>query len=315
MKNFNFQNNQFAENVLTSIFNNNPSETAAKEMLDKFGLNWKVQKENLILQDGTITDFFGVVRQDNNTVFSTCKQGYTPYQNEALAEMLIRISEKTGFSIHNGGSFKGGAKVFLQLKSPNDLKGIGENNDLVKGYLTGINSHDGSTALKWGETNLTISCSNTFNYVNRRLQNSIKHTTSIHSQVEQSIRSIEKVIEEEKSLFETFMKLSNVELTQEIANKTVQNITGVDINLSRKELEEKNSSRAINKTELLLKSINQEVEQKGESLWGLFSGITHYTTHEMSAPKRENGKLENSLIGSGAKINNEALNLLKLEIA
>jgi hypothetical protein len=45
-------------------------------------------------------------------------------------------------------------------------------------------------------------------------------------------------------------------------------------------------------------------------LWGLHSGITRFTTHEISAPNRENGKVEILLGGTGYTINQNSLNFV-----
>jgi hypothetical protein len=203
MKTTNNKNTEFnADALLNSVFSNvqNPANAApVDEMLEKFGLNWTVSKQNLLLPDGTATDFFGIVRDDSQKCFTTCKDSYVPFQNSELAEMLIRISEKTGYNLHKGGSFNGGAKVYMQLESPNKIQGIGANRDQVNGFLTGLNSHDGSTSLKWGETNITVSCKNTFFAAMRQLKQSARHTQSIHGRVEEAIRTLTGVITEEKT--------------------------------------------------------------------------------------------------------------------
>jgi len=134
-------------------------------LLDKFDLRWTVSKQPLFLEDGTPTIYKAVVRDDNKQVFQTCKDSYSPFQNSELAELLIKIADKGGYEIHKGGYFKGGAKVYVQLLSGNQLNGIGKNKTTVIGYTTGLNSHDGSTSLKWGSTNTTICCQNTFNAI------------------------------------------------------------------------------------------------------------------------------------------------------
>ena len=308
----NTQTNNFADSVLNQIFSNvqNPENAYnVGEMLDKFNLNWRVEKTPLMLPNGTQTPYFGIVRQDNDNVFTTCKDSYIPFQNAELAEMLIRISEKTGYSIHSGGSFNGGAKVFLQLESPNKIQGIGENRDSVNGFLTGLNSHDGSTSLKWGETNITISCRNTFMAAMKALKSSARHTQSIHNRVEDAIRQLNGVILEEKSLFDQFIKLSEQPITKTDIAKVVKSVTDVDILKTSQDKEV--SQYAINRANELLRSISQEIKQKGQTKWGLLSGVTHYTSHKMPVPNRENGRLESLYTGSGFEINNSAFELVK----
>jgi hypothetical protein len=57
----------------------------------------------------------------------------------------------------------------------------------------------------------------------------------------------------------------------------------------------------------LYAEIEREMAQKGNNVWGLHSGVTRYTTHELSAPKRENGRIESGLIGGAYKMNQKSL--------
>jgi len=307
----------FADNILSNLFNEvaNPENAwNVQEMLEKFGLNWKVEKQPLCLPGDIETPFFGVVRMDNNTCFTTCKEGYTPYQNSELAELLIRMSEKTGYNIHNGGMFNGGGKVYLQLESPNKIKGIGQNNDVVNGYLTGLNGHDGTTSLKWGETNITISCRNTFMAARKELKSTARHTQSIHSQVEVAVRELTQVVREEQSLFEKFMNLSEISVKKEHIVQIVREITDVDISKKQSELKGEVSGYKINRANEVMNSISKEMNQKGQTMWGLMSGVTQYTSHVMPAPIRDNGRLESIYTGSAFKTNNEAFKSI-LELA
>lgn len=301
----------WADQIITSALTAKTSDSEeVNTMLDKYGLNWNVSKQPLILPDGTSTSFFGIVREDTKSTFATCKEGYQPFQNSELGELLIRLSEKTGYNLHSGGSFNGGGKVFIQLESPNKIKGIGQNRDTVNGYLTGINSHDGSTSLKWGEANLTISCMNTFMCALKQLRNSARHTEKMHQKIELALLEIEGVVKQEKSLFDQFIKLSEIEVSKGVIRELVKGVTKVDIALTKSQLEKDFSTYALNRTQELLQVINSEMSQKGETLWGLFSGVTKYTTHIAPVPTRDNARLESLYVGSGFKTSNEAFSLL-----
>lgn len=298
----------FANEILGNVFNgiqvsNIENSDAVATLLDKFGLRWSVSKQPLLLPTGEETGFLGIVRDDNKQTFATCKDGYTPFQNSELAELLIRISEKTGYGINSGGQFNGGGKVYLQLNTGNEIKGLGKNGTSVKGYVTGINGHDGTTALKWGAVNFTICCRNTFAMAQRGLQQSARHTASIYDKVEESIRTITGIADEEKTIFDEFIRLSNVPVTKEHIAKIVRNITDIDIT---KPTTKEQSAYSVNRSKELLTSISTEMGQKGETLWGLFSGVTHYTSHVLSVPKRDNARIESKYVGTGLAIDNKA---------
>jgi phage/plasmid-like protein (TIGR03299 family) len=297
--------------ILKSAFSGlqvaDPKNTeAVADLLDKFGLRWDVEKQPLFLSDGTETPYKAVVRMDNLQTLQTCKDGYTPYQNSELAELLIRISEKTGYTIHSGGEFNGGGKVFLQLATGNELNDLGKNRTRVQGYVTGINGHDGTTSLKWGSVNITICCKNTFASAKKALQTSARHTSSIKDRVEISLKEMGVVAKQEKAIFDQFLKLSEIAVTKDNIVKVVKEVTGVDISTTKNDV----SKYAENRAKQLTESIATEINQKGETLWGLFSGVTHYTSHVMPIPNRDNARLESKYVGSGATIDNDVLSLL-----
>lgn len=304
------------DNIISSAFNGlssiNQSENIelVSTILDKFGLRWSVSKQPLMLPDGSETPYMAVVRDDNNAVFTTCKEGYTPYQNSELAELLVRISDKTGYEIHSGGMFNGGGKVYIQLNTGNEIKGIGNNKTTVKGFVTGINGHDGTTSLKWGSVNFTICCQNTFAAARGSLQNTARHTSAIHDRVETSIREIVSVTKIEQSIFDTFIKLSQIPVTKDNIKAVVKSVTGVDVDTPRSKAEEIYSAYSVNRSGELLQSISSELLVKGETLWGLFSGVTHYTSHVVPVPKRENARLESKYVGNGSNIDNNVYEMV-----
>lgn len=302
-----------ADNLISSAFSGlHQSENIelVSEILDRFGLRWSVSKQPLHLPDGSETPYMAVVRDDNNAVFTTCKEGYTPYQNSELAELLVRISDKTGYEIHSGGMFNGGGKVYIQLNTGNEIKGIGNNKTTVKGFVTGINGHDGTTSLKWGSVNFTICCQNTFAAARGSLQNTARHTSAIHDRVETSIREIISVTQVERSIFDTFIKLSEIPVTKDNIKAVVKSVTGVDVDTPRTKAEEIYSAYSVNRSGELLQSISSELLVKGETLWGLFSGVTHYTSHIMPTPKRDNARLESKYVGNGANIDNNVYEMV-----
>lgn len=302
-------------NIISSAFdglqvNDMANAQAVSELLEKYGLRWSVEKQPLYLKGDIETPYHAIVRTDTQQVFQTCKDSYVPYQNSELAELLIRISEQGGYKIHSGGEFNGGAKVYLQLESGNMITDIGENRSKVKGFISGINGHDGTCTLKWGSVNFTICCKNTFALAGRTLQNSAKHTNSMLRKVDSYLRDIGVIIQQEQNLFDTYLKFAEEPAARKSIAKIVRAVTDVDITMDKAEAEEKFSTYQLNRTNELMESIATEMNSKGQTMWGLFSGVTHYTSHVMPVQKRDNARMESKYTGTGRRIDNDVMQLI-----
>jgi hypothetical protein len=268
-----------------------------KTLLDKTNLNWTVRQEELQTISGiSIPNKKALVRDDNNTIVGVHSDGYQPYQNHELMDLLHQVSGRTGLEIHRGGDFKGGGRIYVQLKG-NDLK-LG--NDRIEGFLTGVNSFDGSTSLAFGHSNTTISCMNTFFRVMSGLQNKVRHTKSMSLKVEDICRRLDVVLEEEKQTFKYITELSETRFDDLIKEKVTRKLFGIkpEINLMD---EDALSTRTRNNLSRFYIDLNGELNEKGDNMWGLFSGVTKYTTHSYS----KNDNTEAKMFGGIGQIEQE----------
>ena len=268
-----------------------------KTLLDKTNLNWTVRQEELQTISGiSIPNKKAIVRDDNNTIVGVHSDGYQPYQNHELMDLLHQVSGRTGLEIHRGGDFKGGGRIYVQLKG-NDLK-LG--NDRIEGYLTGVNSFDGSTSLSFGHSNTTISCMNTFFRVMKGLQHKVRHTKSMSLKVEDICRSLDIVLEEEKETFRIITQLSETRTNLSLREKVTRKLFGL-----KPEFDLYDSSQLSTRTQNNLSrfyiDLNGELQQKGDNMWGLFSGVTKYTTHSYS----KNDNTEAKLFGGIGQVEQE----------
>ena len=83
-----------------------------QDVLNQTNLNWTVREESLTTQSGIIIPKQkAIVRDDTNEVLSIHGEGYYPYQNHQLIELLDKVSQQSGLPIHRGGMFGNGEKV------------------------------------------------------------------------------------------------------------------------------------------------------------------------------------------------------------
>ena len=261
-----------------------------EEVLNQTGLNWTVRQEAITTESGIIVPKqMAVVREDTNTVLAVHGDGYCPYQNHQLIELLDKVSNQIGLPIHRGGMFGDGAKVFIQLKS-NDLK-LGT--DRVEGYITGVNSFDGSTSLAFGPSNITISCQNSFYAAFRNMDTKVRHTKNMIMRVDEICRGLEGVVREEAEMFEDIKKMSETRFskeTEEWVSKLLFNISR-EVNLNEVDALSTVTQNRLSRFHI---DLNGELKEKGDNLWGLFSGVTKYTTHSLT--KGDNS--ENKMFGT-----------------
>jgi phage/plasmid-like protein (TIGR03299 family) len=253
-------------------------------ILKQANLDWSVNAERLVTAASNIeTKSIAIVRQDNNAILGVHGDGYHPLQNSEMMEILDRISGKMGLPLHKGGYFGQGEKVYIQLKTQ-DLK-VGT--DKVKGYLTCVNSFDGSTSLAFGHSNLTISCQNTFFANYREMANKVRHTQKMHERIDIICMQIEDVLRAEQKIFQSITRMSEVKIDQKVRDMVLERILNLDKEERLADLTTL-STRKKNILSDLEVNIAGEVQDKGGNLWGLFSGITKYTTHSLKGDSNEN---------------------------
>jgi phage/plasmid-like protein (TIGR03299 family) len=255
-------------------------------MLTKAGLNWKVKSEPIQTVSGIlIPDRIALVREDTNKVLGIHTEIYSPYQNDELLDLLFKISQQSGLVVHTGGSFKGGEKVWFQLKS-NDLN-LG--NDRIEGYVSGFNSFDGRTALAFGNAKITVSCMNTFWTGYKSVATKLRHSSTMRPRIDEILKQIDVLLKEEQLQFGEITKLSETRMTPEVKELITKRL--FEISVEEKLDNPEFSTNLKNRLWRFNYDLGIEIAQKQDNLWGLFSGVTRYTTHSMKRGDNSEGKM------------------------
>ena len=245
-------------------------------------LNWSVREENLATTlSGIAVSKKAIIRNDNNAVLNEAVGlDYAVYQNEELIELMERITRSSGLEIAQSGYFGKGEKVFIQLKSDNLVLG----HDRVEGFVTGVNSFDCSTSMAFGVSNVTISCQNSFFSAYRAL-NKVRHTKNMKFNIEAILRELDIALVEEKAIFDSIKAMAEAPITQALKDKVARKLFDIAPELSIKS--EDISIQKRNQMSKYFADSRGEIAEKGENLWGLFSGVTKYTTHHISGDRME----------------------------
>ena len=125
------------------------------------------------------------------------------------------------------------------------------------------------------------------------MENKVRHTASMMAKVDAICLQIEEVLRSEEAIFNKIERMSQVEIDPKVRKMVLQKM----LNLQKEERLADLSTLSTRKKNILSDlqvSITGEIYGqegsmgKGENLWGLFSGITHYTTHKLKGNADEN---------------------------
>jgi phage/plasmid-like protein (TIGR03299 family) len=270
------------------------------ELLSDTKTTWGVTKKPLTCPDGYPTESFGIYRNDNNKWLGTVGKTYEMMQNSTLAENIIEasmdISEK-----FRGGELYGGKKVYYQAQ----LQDTQIANDTIKRYITGLNSHDGSSSIGFGFTNTVVVCQNTF-YMAMKEVNRFRHSASAQQRVELAREEIRRVLKAESGLMDNYKRMADTKISTVVTKRVIADLFGFneeDFDKDTKDF----STKKVNDMAKFSQILESELSSHGQTLWGLFNAVTWKTNHQ---DVKENKGLENVMVGSGYRKNLNAYNII-----
>jgi len=268
------------------------------QVLEATGLNWTVNKKELVSVDGLTTESFGIFRNDNNRWLGTVGNRYEPYQNHQLVSNMVDITNEVGLDVNRGGTLSNGNKVFLQAELPQDIVG----NSGIKRWLTTTNSHDGTSAITLGYSNMVIICSNTFHAASKG-SNRFRHTISADANIQENVKQIKMTLANEMRLIDTFKAMQSTDIKDEAIDRTVRAMFSIGLDANQDDI----STRKRNQVETFSNNLITEINNHGKTMWSLFNAVTRYTNHEQNF-KSIDDKNNYLMNGGGFKLSNTAYN-------
>jgi hypothetical protein len=284
-------------------------------ILKNHKLDFTVVKSPLIGtldNEPAITPYFGLFNSKSRECINTVKSGYGVSQNWMLVEMVLKGAEKfsSDLEVSNAGALHGGRQVYMQMKI-NGWGHVGKS-QIIR-YITIIDSNDGSTSLSVGIGDEDMSCWNKFYHFYRMGQAKFRHTATIEDKIKRIPQLIETALSESLRQIKRYKVFHETEIKPDLQHNLVHTLLGYDRVLTPPEKYKLLSTKSINRMDGLYKHIKKETDSKGWNLWGLHSGVTSWTTHELKGPKRkeENGREESLLVGSSYKMNMGSFRFMK----
>ena len=270
------------------------------EILKRFDLDFTISKLPLTatneLGEQIITPYFGLVNTKTNKILNSVKAGYSVSQNRDVVEMVLKGIKPYGdkLSISKAGSIDEGRKVFIQLKLEGEVK-LGD--DVITQYITIIDSNDGSTGLSIGIGDEISHCLNQFFRFYKEGNTKFRHTATIDAKIASIPNLIQKALDENLKQIDVYKRFMNIPINN-TDHLLVMEVLGYDRHFTpTKEINEL-SQRSLKLMDGLYSAIETETQILGRNYWGLFNGLTRFTTHMTKINStKENGKIESMILG------------------
>lgn len=275
----------------------------------KNAFDWDIEKTEIVdIHGNVISGYNNITRDDSGKTIAVMKNSYHPMTTQQFTETAEEVAAQIGGKVNEyedweTSSKMGAAKpvVTAQIELSNPLEIAGSK---IEGFLTLGVGFDGSRSFFIGHTNNYLRCSNEFAYIVKDFTSRLTKNNMVR--VEDIIKNIALYKEYEEKLYENFQKFQDVKIDEKIVNECVARI----INMTEEERLDPNemSTQKHNKMHDVLASIRPECGELGNNAWGLFNGVTYYTTHvyESSAHREYN-----TLFGSRKEMNHKAYDFCK----
>lgn len=282
-------------------FENDSIKTQVKDILVQHGLDFRIEKVQLNANFGGVeypSEYYGLLNTKTGEIINSVKNSYHVSQNDEVMELVVRGMQGFGeLSVQKAGSLHGGRKTFIQLGiDGNSIVG----DDTIKKYITCIDSNDGSTGLSIGISNMVMSCQNQYFKFYRMGEVKMKHSSSLGGRMVEIPQLIKLALNESMKQIEIYNKFASTSCSRSLLDGLVKEVIGFNKHNYK---DEDRSSKSLNAMDSLYTCMDSEMKQKGDNLFGLFNGVTYWTNHIKTHPKRENGQLESIMVGTNYATN------------
>ena len=235
-----------------------------------------------------------IVRGDTDRCLGIVSENYEPVQNSVLKSLVSPLIEEGLLTVQNQGYLNHGSKVFIQLQVDQEYQVIGED---YRGYLTLLNSHNGSTSVAIGPSMYRVICGNTFTASYKEIGAKFRHTEGVTQRVLTSTAVIEFVDNAMRTYAESVEKLASTRCTETQFRQAVEAIY-------RKPVSEMRDSFVDRLNSLFYSGAGNQ----GSSFYDAFNAVTDYSSHH--ARKTDSGNFYYSNFGAGANAGRRAMEVL-----
>lgn len=290
----------------------------AKEAIELANMDYEVVKSPVYFKIGNnyspIPDHFATIRTDTKDQLGLVKSRYEIIQNRDAFAFFDSIIDEGEAIYETAGVLGKGERIFLLAKLPEDFRVGGEK---IEKYIMLTTSHDGTSSVIAGLTNIRIVCNNTLQAAMKGLENkiSIPHIEGAKERLKQAHKVMKIASIYSSQVQDLFNRMTEVKMSEGDYRSYFEKVFQSEYTPTNNA--EGLSTRLKNMvdvtTEFALTHPTQNTPEANGTLWGAYnavSGYYNYIQHFDTAEK----KFQSQFMGYGEKkmlkAFNDALSIL-----
>lgn len=241
-------------------------------------LDWTVEQFPVQANGMEIPNYFANIRSDTNQILGVVRSRYNVLQNADAFNFIDDIIENNSdveCKYETAGSLFNGRRVFMLVRLPNQ-KLVGDD---VENYMFFTNSHDGTSALLAGITNVRVVCNNTLQMAIKGASRTWKchHTKNLEARKQEAAESLGLAVKYISQLDTTAQEMAMKKIDEEAFFRK----------LFDNEIEKHSEKRVedtIEKIHLIYNEKDDLQNFKGTA-WGMYNAVADFVSN--TAPQRK----------------------------
>jgi len=271
------------------------------------GLDWQANTKPLFLDNGIQAPANAVVRSDNDAILGVVGKDYVPLQNINAFKFFDSFIESNQAQYETAGSLRDGKRVWVLAKINADVDVV-KGNDILERYVLLSNSHDGTTAVRAGFTNIRVVCQNTLSLshssANSRLIR-VRHGKNVLDNLDKVAEIMNLANREFEATLEQYKFLANKQINLTDLEKYVKLVMVGDKKI---ETNPEAGSRILAKIiPLFEKGRGNDMPEIKHTYWSAYNAISEYLQYEKGVD--EQIRIDSLMFGQSATVLENALKI------
>lgn len=276
------------------------------DVLRASGLDYKVEKKELYLEDKKHVDnWYATVRDDNNSVLGVVGKDYCVLDNIEGFEFINEIINGNDTMFESAGSWDKGRRAFIVAKT----KSLYICGDEFTPYILFTNSHDGSGSIKVMFTPIRVLCSNTIMLAEEKAQMkiSIRHSKNAKDR----LKIAQEVLTANSNYIEKLKKNAEIMNSVDLPKEEFIRLIGIMTGVEKDDLTNIKRQRAEQTLNEIKERYNaQDLQRFNETVWRAVQCISDWECHRQVLRETNNPEIQLYRVMSGMKFLNEFIALV-----